>query len=137
MRLNINLASQKYEDARRFYLRWGLALILALLITGDLGYLAWKNHANTVKDRQHIDTLHRHTEEVEKKQRQNEEVRNRPENRDALEQSDFWNNIIDHRHFSWTQLFSDLENIMPGRAYMIPVLPPPAPVQALPGPAGR
>ena len=39
MRLNINLASQKYEDARRFYLRWGTALVLAILITGGLGYL--------------------------------------------------------------------------------------------------
>ena len=137
MRLNINLASQKYEDARRFYLRWGLALILALLITGDLGYLAWKNHANTVKDRQHIETLRKQTEEVEKKQRQNEEVRNRPENRDAIEQSDFWNNIIDQRQFSWTQLFSDLEKIMPGRTYVISVQPSLGPDNRLLGPDGR
>ncbi len=27
MRLDINLASQPYEDARQFWLRWGTALV--------------------------------------------------------------------------------------------------------------
>ena len=26
MRLNINLASQKYEDVRQFYVRWSVAI---------------------------------------------------------------------------------------------------------------
>ena|SRR2546423_1407790 len=137
MRLNINLASQKYEDARLFYLRWGAALILVLLITASLGFLAWKNHVNTIKDRQRIDSFRRQMEDLEKDQKQNEAVRNRPENRDAIEQSDFWNNIIDQRQFSWTQLFSDLERIMPGRAYVISIQPSLGPDNRLLGPDGR
>ena len=137
MRLNINLASQKYEDARLFYLRWGAALILVLLITGGLGFLAWKNHVNTITDRQRIDGFRRQMEDIEKDQKQNEAVRNRPENRDAIEQSDFWNSIIDQRQFSWTQLFSDLERIMPGRAYVISIQPSLGPDNRLLGPDGR
>ena len=137
MRLNINLASQKYEDARLFYLRWGAALILVLLITGGLGFLAWKNHVNTITDRQRIDGFRRQMEDIEKDQKQNEAVRNRPENRDAIEQSDFWNSIIDQRQFSWTQLFSDLEKIMPGRAYVISIQPSLGPDNRLLGPDGR
>ena len=33
MRLNINLASQPYEDAQQFWLRWGTGLGLAIVLT--------------------------------------------------------------------------------------------------------
>ena len=33
MRLDINLASQAYEDAREFWLRWGTALAAAAILT--------------------------------------------------------------------------------------------------------
>ncbi len=33
MRLDINLASQPYEDARQFWLRWGTALAAAAILT--------------------------------------------------------------------------------------------------------
>ena len=33
MRLDINLASQPYEDARQFWMRWGTALGAAAVIT--------------------------------------------------------------------------------------------------------
>src|SRR5947209_1116575 len=123
MRINVNLASQKYEDARQFYLRWGSALVVALAMTVALAALAWKNHNETISDRQRIDKLHRQMEEVDRDRIQNEAIRNRAENRDAVDQSDFWNNIIEQRQFSWTQLFSDLEKIMPGRTYVVTIHP--------------
>ena len=33
MRLDINLATQPYEDARQFWLRWGTALAVAVIVT--------------------------------------------------------------------------------------------------------
>ncbi|PYP90721.1 MAG: hypothetical protein DMG65_10510 [Candidatus Angelobacter sp. Gp1-AA117] len=123
MRININLSSQKYEDAGEFYLRWGSALALALIITVGLGAWAWKHHGDTVSDRQRIDKLRRQIEEVDRDRAQNQAIRDRAENRDAVEQSDFWNNIIEQRQFSWTQLFSDLEKIMPGRAFVVAIHP--------------
>ncbi|MGB7863828.1 MAG: hypothetical protein WCF74_10605, partial [Candidatus Sulfotelmatobacter sp.] len=52
MRLDINLASQPYEDARQFWLRWGTALAavsiltLALVATTISGwYAARRDHA--------------------------------------------------------------------------------------------
>ena len=47
MRLNINLASQKYEDVRRFYVRWGTAIALAAVLTLLLVFLAWKNYSDS------------------------------------------------------------------------------------------
>jgi len=123
MRININLASQKYEDAGEFYIRWGSALAVALIITIGLAGWAWRNHKDTVSDRQRIDKLRRQIEEVDRDRAQNQAIRDRAENRDAVEQSDFWNNIIEQRQFSWTQLFSDLEKIMPGRAFVVAIHP--------------
>ena len=33
MRLDINLASQPYEDARQFWMRWGTALVAVSVLT--------------------------------------------------------------------------------------------------------
>jgi type II secretory pathway component PulL len=33
MRIDINLASQPYEDARQFWMRWGTALAIATIVT--------------------------------------------------------------------------------------------------------
>jgi hypothetical protein len=123
MRLNINLATQKYEDAGEFYLRWGGALAAVVLLTVALVILTWKNHSGSIQVTQRIASLHHQIDEVEKQRARNQAVRNRPENRTAVEQSDFWNSVIDQRQLSWTQLFSDLERIMPGRAFVISVAP--------------
>lgn len=39
MRLDINLATQPYEDSRQFWLRWGTALVATATLT--LGLLAF------------------------------------------------------------------------------------------------
>jgi Tfp pilus assembly protein PilN len=52
-----------------------------------------------------------------------EAVENRPENRDVTQQKNYWNTEIARRSFSWTQLFNDLQRIMPGRAYVLSVKP--------------
>lgn len=123
MRININLASQKYEDAGEFYLRWGSALALALIITIGLAGWTWKNHKDTVNDRQRIDKLRRQIAEVDRDYAHNQGILNDPKNSGTVAQSNFWNSIIEQRQFSWTQLFPDLEKIMPGRAFLVAIHP--------------
>lgn len=123
MRVNINLATQKYEDAREFYTRWGTAVALAVLITAGLGALTWSVFSSTEQDRQRSSDLRRQIAEVEEAKGRNEAVLNRPENQDARDQARFWNDVIDQKALSWTRLFSDLEKIMPARAYVQSVKP--------------
>jgi Tfp pilus assembly protein PilN len=118
MRINVNLASQQYRDAREFYFRWGAALVLLFGITLALAFLAWSNHSNSVRDTRRIRELRDKIAMVDNERRQAEEVLNRPENQDVRDQSQYWNDVIDEKSFSWTQLFSDLEKIMPARAYL-------------------
>jgi hypothetical protein len=123
MRLNINLATNKYEDTGQFYVRWGSALALAVIIAAVMAVLSWSNYRSTADDRKRINELHRKIAAVEEERRQDEAVLNRPENQDVRDQSGFWNDVIDQKSFSWIQLFSDLEKIMPGRAYVMSVQP--------------
>jgi hypothetical protein len=125
MRLNINLASQKYEDARAFYQRWGTALGLLLVLTVVLGVLAWSSHSRSVEAGRRITELQRKIADVDREKSASEAILNRSENHDVRAQARFWNDRIRQRAFSWTQLFSDLERVMPSRAYVVAVEPAP------------
>ncbi len=123
MRININLATQKYEDARSFYLRWGGVLVVLVVLTAFLFILSLKNYTASKRDRKELDARQREIAAVEQERTRNQSVLDRPENQDVRDQLAFWNDVIYQKEFSWTQLFSDLEKIMPGRTYVISVQP--------------
>lgn len=123
MRIDINLASQRYEDARQFYFRWSAAFVLVIGITLGLGMMGWYHYHSSSTDRQRIRDLQERINGLEQDRRHAEEILNRPENRDVRDQSRFWNDVIDQKSFSWTALLTDLEKIMPGRAYLVSVQP--------------
>ncbi len=123
MRLNINLASQKYEDVRRFYLQWGSAIGVAALLTLVLMFLAWRNYHDTIKSNDRIKDLEQQITELERQRAEAEAISNRPENHDVTAQKNYWNRQFARRAFSWTQLFNDLQRIMPARAYVSSVHP--------------
>ncbi len=123
MRLNINLASQKYEDVRRFYVRWGTAIAFVAVLTVILAFLAWRNYHNSIESNSRIKSLEQQITGLEQQRAQAEAVSNRPENHDITAQKNYWNKQIFRRAFSWTQLFNDLQRIMPERAYLSSVRP--------------
>jgi Tfp pilus assembly protein PilN len=123
MRLNINLASQKYEDVRRFYVRWSMAIGSAALLLILLSALAWANFASSSKSGQRIKELQGEIADLQKERAAAEAVYNLPVNHDVNEQKNYWNRQINRRQLSWTQLFNDLQRIMPARAYLNSVHP--------------
>lgn len=123
MRLNINLASQKYEDVRRFYLRWSTAIALTAALALVLAFLAWKNFSDSSESSARIKKLEQSIAGLQRQRAEAEAISNRPENHDVTTQKNFWNKQIARRTFSWTQLFNDLQRIMPARAYVSSVHP--------------
>ena len=123
MRVNINLASRKYEDVQRFYVVRSTSLaILAVLAVGLLvmAYLKFtreRQAAAQVRDlQQKIAVLERQRNELSAADRL-------PENREVTQQKQYWNTQIMKRAFSWTTLFNELQKIMPSRAYLTSVQP--------------
>lgn len=123
MRLNINLASQPYEDSRKFWLRWGPALALAGLVTLGLmiaAIVAWKDAR---KDQNQIASFQKQIGACEQERSRAQEVLDRLENRSARDQSQFINDLIRRKSFSWTQVFVDLERIMPPQIHVTSIHP--------------
>src|SRR5262249_12686755 len=119
MRLNINLASRKYEDVRKFFIGWGVTLIALGVCTLLLATLAAINYASTAKAGKDIKALQAKEEALQKER--NTLLERERQNREVTEQKRFWNTQIAKRTFSWTQLLNVLQKMMPARARLASV----------------
>ena len=123
MRLEINLASRPYEDARQFWMRWGTAvgvigvLTLVLLILDVTGWV----HAR--RDRKVIAEKRALIAERDTTRAQAVEFLNRPENRTTRDESQFLNQLIERKAFSWTRVLESLEKVMPPRLHVVSISP--------------
>jgi type IV pilus assembly protein PilN len=123
MRLNINLASQPYQDVRRFLIRWGVpTLILTICTIGLVGYAvhSWRRASDINRQ---ISKLQQEIQQLQKQHDDAVALLNRPENRSTVETSQFLNSVIARKAFSWTQVFMQLEQIMPPRIHVVGMQP--------------
>lgn len=123
MRFTINLASQKYADVRQFYLRWGAAVAFLVLLAVFLGFRAHDVYVTSKQSGRHIAEQKDKIQELERQKTGAEALLNQPQNHDVRDQSLFWNDLLTQKSFSWTELFTELEKIMPGRAFVASVAP--------------
>lgn len=123
MRVNLNLASQKYEDVRRFLSIAWMSIGGGMLLVIVLALFAWINFNDTTRSSARIRELKQKIAALEEQRSAAEAVVNRPENRDVNLQKNFWNAEIEKKRFSWTQILNDLQKLMPGRAYVSSVSP--------------
>ncbi len=123
MRLDINLATQPYEDGRRFWLRWGPILGVAGVVTLILIITAVSSWATARKDQVQISKFKDDIAKCELERSKAQEVLDRPENRSTRDQSKFINGLIRRKAFSWTQVFADLEKMMPPELHVTAIHP--------------
>ena len=123
MRTRINLATQPYEDARRFYLEWGGLLLLLVAITAVLLALVVRSHRASRDIARKVAVVRTQIAEVDRDRAADEAILNRPENRDVRDKSHFLNALIARKAFSWTQVFMDLEKIVPPRVRIVSIHP--------------
>lgn len=123
MRITINLASQPFEDAQRFVRQWTLTLglvgllTLALVVGAVLRLRSWSVEQRRIHD------LQGQLAQGDREIGQAEAFLNRPENRDTRDKSLILNDLIARKAFSWTEVFSDLERIMPPRLHVVSIRP--------------
>jgi type IV pilus assembly protein PilN len=123
MRLDINLATRPYEDAREFWVRWGLGVaLLALLTLGLLG-LAVKGWTKAGRDRHDIAQLQARIAERDQERIKAQAYLDMTVNRSTRDQSQFVNGLIQRKSFSWTRVFEDLEQVMPTNLHVVSLRP--------------
>jgi type IV pilus assembly protein PilN len=123
MRLDINLATHAYEDSRQFWMRWGTALALLGLVTVGLLIASITGWYNARVDRKKISDLRAQIAQREQEQTSAEAMLNRPENRVMREKSQYLNELIARKTFSWTQAIETLERLMPPKIHLVSIAP--------------
>jgi type IV pilus assembly protein PilN len=123
MRIDINLASQPYEDARQFWMRWGTAvgalglLTLILLAFVVSGWVAARH------DRLAMSELRTQIAERDRLRAEAERILNLPQNRTTRDESQLLNQLIERKAFSWTRVLENLEKVMPPRLHVVSISP--------------
>jgi hypothetical protein len=123
MRLDINLATIPYEDAREFWLRWGSGVGLLGVVTLVLLGWAVRGWTNAGRDRHDIAQLQAQIAERDHERAQAQAFLDLAANRSTRDQSQFLNGLIQRKSFSWTRVFEDLERVMPPNLHVVSLRP--------------
>jgi type IV pilus assembly protein PilN len=123
MRLNINLASRPYEDARRFYMQWIPLLVVLAAIAITLCAYAYRRFGDSRQIERQLAEQRQQVTQLDKERSEAESILNRPENSGTRDQAQFLNAIFARKAFSWTSVLADLEKIMPPRVQVVSIKP--------------
>ena len=123
MRLDINLASQPYQDARRFWVLWGLAVAGAVIVTGALVAYTASGFLQARRQQADIDAIQSKISALSDQESQARAVLAEPQNREIRDRSQYLNDLFHHKAFSWTKVFEDLEQVMPPHLHVVAITP--------------
>lgn len=127
MRIDVNLATQPYEDLRRFWFRWGGALVALGLLTLVLVYVTVTGWVNARKDEGLIRQAESQIAARDQEKADAQALLNLPQNASTRDRSVFLNDLFYRKAFSWTKVFEDLEQVMPPGLHVVSIHPELAP----------
>jgi type IV pilus assembly protein PilN len=123
MRLDINLATRPYEDAREFWGRWGTGIaVLAVLTLLLIGWTV-RSWSNARQDRHNIAQLQQKIATRDQERAEAQAFLDMSANRSTRDQSQFLNGLIRRKAFSWTRVFEELEQVMPANLHAVSLRP--------------
>jgi type IV pilus assembly protein PilN len=123
MRIDINLATQPYEDAGRFWTYWGTGLALLGLATALLCFVAVTRFLNASHERKEIADMEAVIARFDQEKGRAEAMLNQPQNRVTRDRSRFLNELFARKAFSWTRVFENLERVMPAHLHVVSIHP--------------
>src|SRR5580700_11592390 len=123
MRLRLNLATKPLEAQRSFLVSSGLVAFFAAVVFLWLGW-----HVYTVRkvDEEFRTRTEKTRQEMAKLEVQRQELDrffHQEENAKLHDRAAFINGILDARSFNWTQMFMDLEHVLPAGVRVISIEP--------------
>ncbi|MBI4442320.1 MAG: hypothetical protein HY649_02970 [Acidobacteria bacterium] len=123
MKVPINLASQPYENLRPLYLAVGMALAVAVGLALSVVWKDWQNRDETRAVTEQIRRLQRDSAALEQEHQELERSLRTPEVQQISDRAAFLNSLILRKSLSWTQLFMELEKILPNQARITAIRP--------------
>jgi Tfp pilus assembly protein PilN len=123
MNVRLNLATKPLISHRRFLVGSGLLALLGGIVFLGLGWHVYSTlRAQEVLRRKEQDN-NRRAALLQTRRNELDDFFARPANAKLKERAAFVNGIIDERSFDWTQMFMDLEKIMPVGVHVVSISP--------------
>jgi Tfp pilus assembly protein PilN len=123
MKLRLNLSTTPLENNRPFLAAVGLIGtlgVLALLVLSHAAYRSWQANRDLRADIAHWQSQ---IESSREKQQELALYFRSSAARQILDRSAFLNSLIDERSFPWTNIFMDLEQILPPGVRVVSISP--------------
>lgn len=123
MNVRLNLATKPLISHRRFLVGSGLLALLGGIVFLGLGWHVYSTLRAQEALRRKEQDNDRRAALLQTRRNELDEFFARPANAKLKERAAFVNGIIDERSFDWTQMFMDLEKIMPVGVHVISISP--------------
>jgi len=123
MEITLNFASEPYQQVQRFLLRWRLILSVTAILCLALLYGSVTTCLSWHTTRKQVIGLKKQIEQQDRIKANAEAFLNRPESRRTRLTADLLNAAFARKAFSWTEVFADLEPIMPPKLHVTSIHP--------------
>jgi type IV pilus assembly protein PilN len=123
MRLNINLASRPYQDLNRFLRRWTIAVGVFAVSSIALALFAWHQYSAGHEINRQINEQQRQIRQFDDQKAAAVKMLAEPSNKEVADTARYLNLLIARKAFSWTRVFMQMEEIMPGRLHVVSMTP--------------
>ncbi len=123
MKLRLNLATAPLENNRRFLLGAG---VLGVVSLAALAVLSVATYQGLRDNRELRGQISRYSSEIREYRLQHAELNDffkDAKTKKELERAAFFNALIDQRSFPWTQVFRDLEGLLPAGVRVVSISP--------------
>lgn len=123
MRVRLNIATKPLETHRRFLAGAGLAFFVAALVFAGLGWHVYSVRKADAELRARTEKTRREMAQLESQRKELELYFAQKDIASLHDRAAFLNGVIDARSLNWTQMFMDLERILPGGVRVISIEP--------------
>jgi type IV pilus assembly protein PilN len=123
MKVRLNLSTKPLETHRRFLATAGLIGAVAALFFLGLGWHVYSVRRADEAMRVRANQIRQEMAGLEAQRKDLEQFFSRSENAQLNERSAFLNAMIDEQSLNWTQMFMDLEKIMPAGVRLLSIEP--------------
>jgi type IV pilus assembly protein PilN len=123
MQVRLNIATKPLESHRRFLVGAGLLAVLGGIIFLALGWHVYSTLRAQEALRRKEEENNNRAALLQRRRKELDDFFAKTENARLKERASFVNGIIDERSFDWTQMFMDLEKLVPVGVHVVTIQP--------------
>jgi type IV pilus assembly protein PilN len=123
MKVRLNLSTKPLQTHRRFLAGAGILGVVAGLFFIGLGLHVYAVRRGDEVFRERVVAVRSEMVSLERQRADLEQFFSRPENAKLHDRSAFLNTLIDEQSLNWTQMFMDLERILPAGVRVVSIQP--------------